>query len=280
MLAPLAFAADAPPDRDLSEISTWELVRKGGPLMVPIALCSLIALAYALERFINLRGERVMPRAFTEALEKALKSGEHDRAEELCRKNGSPFAQIMLAGLRERGEEWGLIRQAVEDAGEREIAELRQNVRPLRIVSELSPLLGLLGTIQGMMGAFQNISANAGQSGKTELFAGDIFTALVTTGAGLIVAIPSLFLFYHFAGRIDRLVLRMDRACEDLLQGLRRRGDKRENRRGDKLEDKSNDASGDKNKDKSAGKDKGEGIDNSEDKSETKSEAGKPEKAE
>lgn len=211
----------AEPGKNLAEISTWELIQLGGWVMIPIGLLSLITLAYALERFLNLRQAVIMPKRFVTELEGLLTRQECVAAEELCRKNGSPFALIMEAGLRERNEDWSLVRKAVEDAGAREIAELRQNVRPLKMVSELSPLLGLFGTIQGMMGAFQNISASAGQSGKTELFAGDIFLALVTTGAGLIVAIPALYLFYHFAARIDRIVLAMDRSCETLLQGLR-----------------------------------------------------------
>ncbi|MHC4884048.1 MAG: MotA/TolQ/ExbB proton channel family protein [Planctomycetota bacterium] len=223
LVGALAFGSEAAPARDLSEISTWELVQEGGWVMIPIALCSLITLAYSAERFLNLRHSIIMPKTFVTKLEALLKERKLTEAEALCREDQSPFALIMEAGLREADEDWNLIRKAVEDAGAREIAELRQNVRPLRVVSEISPLLGLFGTIQGMMGAFQNISASAGHAGKTELFAGDIFTALVTTGAGLTVAIPALFLFYHFAGRVDKIVLAMDRKCEELLQAVRRK---------------------------------------------------------
>jgi biopolymer transport protein ExbB len=116
--------------------------------------------------------------------------------------------------------DWVRVEKAIEDTGAREIAVMRQNVRPLKVVSEIAPLLGLLGTIQGMMGAFQKVSS-MGVGRKTEAFAGDIFLALVTTAAGLTVAIPALFLFYYFAGRIERHVLAMDNASAELLQSVR-----------------------------------------------------------
>ncbi len=207
--------------KELEEITTWELIRKGGWLMVPIGLCSLIALAYAFERFINLRLRVIMPPRLVAALEERLESQRYGEAKKLCREDDSPFGRIMLAGLRELDEDWSRVENAIVEAGAREVAVFRQNVRPLRIVSEIAPLLGLLGTVQGMMGAFQKVSASAGQLGKTEMFAGDIFLALSTTAAGLTVAIPALFLYYVFVGRIDKIILRLDTVSENLLERIR-----------------------------------------------------------
>lgn len=206
------------------DVSVWGLIMQGGWLMIPIGLCSLAGVAYALERFLNLRVSRIMPARLLARLEEAIGRRDYDAAKKLCRDDASPFARILLAGLRELGLEWERVEDAVEDAGIRELAVFKQNVRPLRVISELAPLLGLLGTIQGMMGAFQNISASSGQLGKTEVFAGDIFLALTTTAAGLLVAIPALFLSYHFAGRIDKIALLMDRKLGDLLETIRGHG--------------------------------------------------------
>jgi len=212
------FAGDGIPEKD---VSVWTLVLQGGWLMVPIGLCSLVGAAYAVERFLNLRIGKIMPTKLVVSLEQAIDRRDYDAAKRLCLEDASPFAQILLAGLRELGLEWTRVEGAVEDAGIREIAVFKQNVRPLRAVSEIAPLLGLLGTIQGMMGAFRNVSAAGGQLGKTEMFAGDIFLALTTTAAGLIVAIPALFLSFHFAGRIDKIALLMDRKLGDLLGRIR-----------------------------------------------------------
>ena len=213
-----AFAAEE--GGDLAEISAWALVKKGGWLMVPIGLCSLITLAYAAERFINLRSSRIMPADLAVDLEVKLRAKDFSGAREVCRESDCALARIILAGLREMKYDWARVEKAIEDTGAREIAVMRQNVRPLKVVSEIAPLLGLLGTIQGMMGAFQKVSS-MGVGRKTEAFAGDIFLALVTTAAGLTVAIPALFLFYYFVGRIEKHVLAMDSTSADLLQTVR-----------------------------------------------------------
>lgn len=205
---------------DLSEITTWELVKKGGWLMVPIGLCSLITMAYAAERFVNLRRARIMPPDLAGTLEDRLQTRDFAGARQICGDTDCALSRIIRAGLREMKYDWVRVEKAIEDTGAREIAVMRQNVRPLKVVSEIAPLLGLLGTIQGMMGAFQKVSS-MGVGRKTEAFAGDIFLALVTTAAGLTVAIPALFLFYYFAGRIERHVLAMDNASAELLQSVR-----------------------------------------------------------
>ena len=178
------FAADTGPDpaKGSVEVSTWQLVKHGGWLMIPIGLCSLIALAYAAERFINLRLDKIIPEEFTGGLAVRLKAKDYKGARDLCKKDRSPFAEVFLAGLREVDNGPERMEKAIEDTGTREMSILRQNVRPLKIVSEIAPLLGLLGTIQGMMGAFQKIS-EVGIGKKTEIFAGNIFQALVTTAA-------------------------------------------------------------------------------------------------
>jgi biopolymer transport protein ExbB len=218
MTATVLFAAE--PTHDLSRLSTWQLIRMGGWLMVPIALCSLLAVAFAAERLINLRASVVAPPDLVRDLENRLAGGDLNGAHELCRKRDCALSRILDAGLEAYPQGWERAEKSIEETGAREIAAMRQNVRPLKIISELAPLLGLLGTIQGMMGAFQKVST-LGVGRKTELFAGDIFLALVTTAAGLTVAIPSLFFYYYLAGRIEGHVLAIDRLSAQLLRRLR-----------------------------------------------------------
>ena len=172
---------------NVAEISNWQLVVKGGWLMVPIALCSLLGIAYALEMLFVLRRSRIVPKALVEDLREALQAHDADAARRPCDATPCALSTAVRAGLAEASvADWDHVERVLEDVGSREVARLRRKARPLRVISEICPLLGLLGTIQGMMGAFQSVSASGGQLGKTEMFAGDIFTALVTTVVELV----------------------------------------------------------------------------------------------
>ncbi|MEQ8762429.1 MAG: MotA/TolQ/ExbB proton channel family protein [Planctomycetota bacterium] len=194
----------------------FEILEEGGLMMIPIGLCSVVALAYTIERLINLRRGRIVPKSFVRSIKLPLEAGEVERAQRECESSKSPIARILLAGIKRRGRSLLEIEKAVEDAGQREIARMRRNVRPLNVVAGVSPLLGLLGTVVGMIESF-NVVANQGL-GKQELLADGISKALVTTGAGLTVAIPALALYYYFIGRIHKIVLEIDENCVELLE--------------------------------------------------------------
>ena len=207
---------------NVAEISNWQLVVMGGWLMIPIALCSLLGIAYALELVFVLRRSKVVPKGLVEDLREALRNQDAAAALKLCDATPCALSSAVRAGIAEASvADWDHVERALEDAGAREVSLLRRKARPLRVISEICPLLGLLGTIQGMMGAFQSVSVSGGQLGKTEMFAGDIFTALVTTAAGLIVAIPALFFFYSFSKRIDTLSSDLESALTELFALLR-----------------------------------------------------------
>ncbi len=210
---------------DTQSLSFWQLVTLGGWLMIPIGLCSLVGIAYTLERFLALRRRVLRPEGFAESLREAFEKKDLDGAAALCAGRKEPLARVAAAGLREwkASADWDRTERAMEEAGGKSVAALRRNVRVLRVVSEIAPLLGLLGTVQGMMGAFQNISSGSSQIGKTELFAGDIFLALITTAAGLIVAIPALFLAYHFNGRVDKIADGLEDETAALFDRIRPR---------------------------------------------------------
>ncbi len=199
--------------------SIFDVLTQGGWLMLPIAICSILVVAYSLERLMVLRRGGLVPRRLAEGLKASFASRDLIEARELCEKNKSPLSVIVLAGLR-RIDTAPLseVEKTMEDAGLREVGKLRKNVRPLSMVAGISPLLGLLGTIFGMIEAF-NVVAGAGL-GKQELLASGIAKALVTTGAGLTVAIPAVFMYHHFMGKIQKLVLEIDEICAGLVDSL------------------------------------------------------------
>lgn len=207
-----------------AEISNWQLVVMGGWLMIPIALCSLLGIAYALELVLSLRRSKILPRTLSEDLRAAMQRQDVAGARALCEATPCALSSAVMAGLSEaQVADWDHVERAIEDAGAREITRFRRKVRPLRVISEICPLLGLLGTIQGMMGAFQSVSASGGQMGKTEMFAGDIFVALVTTAAGLVVAIPALFFFYSFSKKVDSIASELEDTLNELFALIRPR---------------------------------------------------------
>jgi biopolymer transport protein ExbB len=188
-----------------------QVIRDGGPLMIPIGLCSFILLVFAFERSISLRRGRVVPRPFVKRFLQQLRDGQLDResALELCEKNHSAAAEICAAAVRKWGRPSVEVEQAIIDAGERVTNHLRRYLRVLNGVSTISPLLGLLGTVLGMIRAF-NAIATADAMGKPELLASGISQALITTAAGLSVAIPALIAYLYFSGRVDQLIMTLD----------------------------------------------------------------------
>lgn len=212
------------PDLNSQLASLFEIIISGGPLMIPIGLCSVIALTYMVERSIRLRRGRLHQRRFGEQLLETMRERGAAAALTLCGEVGTSQARVLAAGLRRADAGWMEREKAVEDAGAREVDRLSANLRPLVVIGMISPLLGLLGTVWGMIESFSMISSGDGL-GSPEALAGGISQALVTTAAGLSVAIPVNAAYYWFRSRIDHFV----RQTEDLyvevadLLGVRRR---------------------------------------------------------
>ncbi|MCY2984608.1 MAG: MotA/TolQ/ExbB proton channel family protein [Planctomycetota bacterium] len=196
-----------------------QMFHDGGLMMYPIALCSFVLTVFSFERFISLRSGRVIPRPFVKRLIEQLQQGQIDREEalELCERNPSPIAAILSAAVKKYGRPAVEVEQAVLDAGERESNLLRRNMRLLNAISNVSPLLGLLGTVLGMIQAFNDI-ASAQAMGRPDLLAGGISQALLTTAAGLLVAIPAYLIYMFFLGRTDKLVMEMDSYAQQLVE--------------------------------------------------------------
>jgi biopolymer transport protein ExbB len=194
--------------------------RDGGPLMYPIAGCSFALLVFVFERFIALRRGRVVPAPFVRRFLEQLREGQLDRekALKLCQDNRSPVASVFAAAVKKWGKASVEVEQAILDAGERVNNQLRNHLRLMNGISQVSPLLGLLGTVLGMIVSFNGISATAGAEGQREMLAGGIAQALITTAAGMLVAIPALTAYLFFVGRVDRLITEIDALGQELVE--------------------------------------------------------------
>jgi len=178
---------------------------------IPFAMASIIFLWFTVDRLVVLRRGRVIPRPFVQRFLRLLEDGEmeQDEALEVCLENRSPIANIFAHAIRKWGKPSVEVEQAIIDGGERQVAELRKNLRVLSGIHTVTPMLGLLGTVWGMLDSFSQI-AFAGAMGQTDQLASGIALALVTTVVGLLIAIPALITHMYLSGKIDSLVMEMD----------------------------------------------------------------------
>lgn len=218
--AALGDEAATEPVKDL--ISTQSLIgilHDGGIVMFPLGACSFVLVAFVFERSISLRRGRVIPRPFVRRFLHQVGEGEldTDSALRLCEENGSPVAGVFAAAIRKWGRPAVEVEQAIMDSGERAANHLRRYLRVINGVSTVSPLLGLLGTVFGMISSFNSIAAAAAM-GKPDLMAQGIAEALITTATGLVIAIPALIAYLWFVSRVDSLVVELDALGQQLVR--------------------------------------------------------------
>lgn len=201
--------------------SLLQIMKAGGILMIPILFCSFITLVFVFERAVALRRGRVIPGPFVKRFLHQLREGQLDRdaALELCEENRSAVAQVFAAAVRKWGKPAVEVEQAVLDAGERASNGLRKYVRVFNAVSTIAPLLGLLGTVFGMIKAFNDISTSDAM-GRPEFLARGISEALITTAAGLSIAIPALVCYLFFLSRVDQLIVELDALGQDVVSAV------------------------------------------------------------
>ncbi|MGD8400396.1 MAG: MotA/TolQ/ExbB proton channel family protein [Bacillota bacterium] len=200
-------------------MSFFDLISKGGLLMYPIVLCSVIALAIALERwyyFFRIRGSAV---GLPEEVNGLLREGRWEEVETLCTATGDPVMRIIAAGLQVREKPVAERDDILARVGSAELRRLTGHLRGLGIVAHISPLLGLLGTVTGMMAAFMKIQELGGEV-DAAMLAGGIWEALITTAAWLTVAIPTMVFYHYFEGKIDTYYARMKEAAQLLTERL------------------------------------------------------------
>lgn len=197
----------------------FEIVTAGGWLMLPILTCSVVTMAIVAERFWSLREDKVVPITLVNQARRLLA---HDKIsdDELVRlKRHSPLGRILATGITHRSQSRESIKNAVEEVGSHVAHELQRFLNALGTIATVTPLLGLLGTVLGMIQVFTRITS-AGVGNPTEL-AGGISQALITTAAGLGVGICALLMYRYFKGRVEGLIVGMERESLKLIDSIR-----------------------------------------------------------
>ncbi|HSG11792.1 MAG TPA: MotA/TolQ/ExbB proton channel family protein [Gammaproteobacteria bacterium] len=206
-----------------------ELVKAGGWLMLPIILCSIIAVAIIAERLWSLRLRRVLPKHLVAQVWRWEKIHQLDDEHMRELQASSPLGSILAAGIVNRHQNRAVMKESIEDTGRHVVHELERYLNTLGTIAAITPLLGLLGTVIGMIKVFSAITTQG--VGNPGALAGGISEALLTTAAGMSVAIPTLMFYRYFRGRVRMLVLRMEQEAMlmvEIMHGTRKpgRGDK------------------------------------------------------
>ncbi len=202
------------------KMSFIELLGKGEWFMLPIGLCSLLGFAIIIERCVALRRSAIVPPTFLPGLTNLFQTkGDREAALNYCRESDAPIGRVMAVGIRKMSQGVEAVEQGIEDAGANEVMKLRRNLKILFGTASVAPMLGLLGTVWGMIESFQTASAEGlGGGDAAQGLAGGIYEALVTTFAGLCVAIPILVFYYYFQGKIERIVTDMNDVSEEFIE--------------------------------------------------------------
>jgi biopolymer transport protein ExbB len=198
-----------------------EIVVAGGWVMFPIILCSILAVAIIIERLWTLHPARVVPRDLARRAWDLISRDQLTPQSLQELRAGSPLGQILAAGLVNRQLDRAVMKEAIEDTGRHVVHELERYLNTLGTIAAISPLLGLLGTVTGMIRTFSALTL--GGVGDPAALAGGISESLVTTAAGLMVAIPALIAYRYLRGRVDALVVQMEQEAIALVEALHRR---------------------------------------------------------
>ncbi|HVF17819.1 MAG TPA: MotA/TolQ/ExbB proton channel family protein [Steroidobacteraceae bacterium] len=201
----------------------FEIVKAGGPVMVPIILASIIAAAIFLERLWTLQQRRVVPAELTDKVWKWVEQRQIQDKHIIALQQNSPLGKILAAGLANRHRDRSIIKEAIEDTGRHVVHELERFIGTLGTIASISPLLGLLGTVIGMIRTFNAIETQG--VGDPAALGGGIAEALITTAAGLTVAIPALLAYKYLRGRVETLVVQMEKESIRLVQAMESRPD-------------------------------------------------------
>ena len=205
----------------ISPSQKWEIlsiIEKGGVLMYPIIFCSVLMLGIAIERAYSLRKKNIINQEFLNGVRNHWNWRDSQKGLQLCNAYDNSLSRILKVGLLRFGGKVDEIERAIEGAGEHEASLLNSNLRVLGAVANITPMLGLLGTVFGMIKAFNVISQSG--TGNPGLVASGISEALITTAAGMMVGIPALALYHYFRGKIDRYVFEMEEISFQLIEEL------------------------------------------------------------
>ena len=196
----------------------FEIIKAGGWVMWPLILCSIASTAIILERFWSLQTRRICPKHLVAQIWHWAKSNQLDAAHIAALRDSSPLGRILAAGLADLRHSREIMKESIEETGRHVVHEMERYLSALGTIASISPLLGLLGTVIGTIQVFNAITSH-GVGNPTEM-AGGIATALVTTAAGIIVAIPSLIFSRYFRRKVDELVVSMEQEAIKMVEVL------------------------------------------------------------
>jgi biopolymer transport protein ExbB len=202
-------------------LAFFDFVMQGGVIMVPIILCSVLAIGIIFERLVNLRRKRFLPYELLSRIETFLQEQKIPEATTLCKRHESPMTRILLVAILNYDRSKPEIKEMIEDQGRQEVPVLERNLTTLGTIASISPFLGLLGTVVGLLKVFEAIAQAGGVTNAAVLSEG-IHNALITTVGGLCVAIPALVAYNYFARKAEGLILEIERVSLRLLNILKR----------------------------------------------------------
>lgn len=187
----------------------FEIITKGGPIMIALIACSILSLAMIVERLFALRHSKIFNIYLLQEIEISIKKRDIASAIEWCRKDSSPMMKVVEVALINSDKTREDLKVSIEEAGRLEVPHMEHFMTSIQTIAVISPLLGLLGTVTGMINVFEAIVTHG--TGNTEVLAGGISEALITTASGLTIAIPTLILYNYLSRRVDVLLNEMER---------------------------------------------------------------------
>lgn len=202
-----------------TDISVWELCLKGGIIMIPLALLSLVSIYIFFERWIALRKAAKEDSTFMQRIKDYIHDGEIESADMLCKKTDTPYARLIQKGISRIGRPMNDVLVAIENVGNIEVAKLGKGFTWLATTAAGAPMIGFLGTVTGMVKAFMNL-ANAGTNANISVLAGGIYEALVTTVAGLVVGIIAMFAYNYLSARVNHVMNQLENKTMEFMDLL------------------------------------------------------------
>ena len=204
-----------------SGVSFFEAIKSAGAIGVVIILMSVVAMALVIEHFMTLKRDKLAPPEVIDEIEELFQEGNYQEAMEACEANPCFFTNVAAAGIRKLGTSFGTIEKSIEEMEDEETVKLQQKIGWLSLIAGIGPMMGLFGTVTGMVGAFGTIStAGAGGVNPAD-FAGDISLALMTTVLGLTVAIPTTAFFAYFRNKVTMTTIEIGAVVEDMFERFR-----------------------------------------------------------
>lgn len=204
---------------ELKQLTMWDMIRRGGPILTVIVLLSVAAVILAVYCFLTVSPRREVPAVFVKRAHAQIRSGDLRGAYQMCEDRDELIANVLRAGLKMHGHDRFVIQEAMESEGERGSSALWQKISYLNNIATIAPLLGLLGTVWGMIGAFSAMAMNDSEA-RSLTMAYNVAQAMITTAAGLMVAIPCMVVYYYLRGRVVKIVAEVEAQASEFIELL------------------------------------------------------------